>query len=309
MNNQTQPLLCCFAHESLAMAFLMISPLQLHFFTIIITVPVVLLAFPTSNGIEDYHNEWLECSSLVSCGNISNIGYPFWGYQFRPQYCGHSAFELVCRPLGGDRPILHIHGELNDSAPFEILGINTSAMTIVLLDFDPQGSDQCIFPFSSLTEAVAEDLIEYSTSVENITLSYDCKPSMAGALVGVKSYSCLHNGYDYAETIYYWRNDKTKDEVHKFCQSIQVPVLGNDNLKRRNVTLESVLEKGFEVNYTKTYLKNCSPCEKSGGRCGYSTDLRFRCFCKGWNSSSNCLESGKSYHASQTFRIATLHIK
>ena len=186
MNNQTQPLLCCFAHESLAMAFLMISPLQLHFFTIIITVPVVLLAFPTSNGIEDYYKE---CSSLVSCGNISNIGYPFWGDQFRPKYCGHSAFELVCPSRSRDRPVLHIHGEHNDPAPREVLGINNSAMTIVLLDFDGPGFDHCIFPFSNLTEAVAEDLIEYSTSVENITLAYDCKPSMAEALVGVKNYS------------------------------------------------------------------------------------------------------------------------
>uniref|UniRef100_A0A7C9EJ20 non-specific serine/threonine protein kinase n=1 Tax=Opuntia streptacantha TaxID=393608 RepID=A0A7C9EJ20_OPUST len=265
-------------------------PLQLHFFTIIITIFVILPSFRTSNGIED---DYKECSSLVPCGDISNIEYPFWVDQFRPKYCGHSAFELVCPPLSGThRPVLQIHGEHNDSAHFQVLGINNSAMTIVLLDFDPQGFDHCIFPFSNLTEAVAEDLIEYSTSVENITLSYDCKPNMAEALVGVKNYSCLHTRDDYAETIYYWRNDKTKDEVHKFCQSIQVPVLGNDNLKRRNVTLESVLEKGFEVNYTKTYLKNCSPCEKSGGKCGSSMDSGFRCFCKGWDSSSNCLESG-----------------
>ncbi|KAJ8446550.1 hypothetical protein Cgig2_019703 [Carnegiea gigantea] len=184
---------------------------------------------------------WKSTKETIS----GQIGYPFWGDQFRPKYCGHSAFELVCPPLSGrDNPFLRIHG-YNDSARFEVLGINNSSMTIVLQDFSrAEGLDQCIFPSSNLAEAVTEDLIEYSAKVECINLLYDCKPSMVGGLISLKNFTCSTDDYNNGTT-YYWENDKTKDESHKFCQSIQVPV-GKDDLKQGKVTLRSVLEKGFE---------------------------------------------------------------
>ncbi|KAJ8446554.1 hypothetical protein Cgig2_019707 [Carnegiea gigantea] len=271
------------------MGCVLFLPRQLQFSTIIITIFVVFLTFPTSNGIEDYYKE---CSSMASCGKFSKIGYPFWGDQFRPKYCGHSAFELVCPPLSGrDNPFLRIHG-YNDSARFEVLGINNSSMTIVLQDLSrAEGLDHCIFPSSNLTEAVTEDLIEYSAKVECINLLYDCNPSMVGGLIILKNFTCLIDDYN-TGTTYYWENDKTKDELHKFCQSIQVPVVGKDDLRRGNVTLKSVLEKGFEVNYTKMYHDHCFHCEQSGGACGFSLDSGFMCFCKGWDSHFDCRESG-----------------
>ncbi|KAJ8446553.1 hypothetical protein Cgig2_019706 [Carnegiea gigantea] len=52
-----------------------------------------------------------------------------------------------------------------------------------------------------------------------------------------------------------------------------------------------ILEKGFEVNYTKMYHDHCFHCEQSGGACGFSLDSGFMCFCKGWDSHFDCRES------------------
>uniref|UniRef100_A0A7C9ANH5 non-specific serine/threonine protein kinase n=1 Tax=Opuntia streptacantha TaxID=393608 RepID=A0A7C9ANH5_OPUST len=275
------------------MSSALFSPLQLHFSTIIIAVFVIFLSFPTSIGINDWYKE---CSSLKSCGNISNIGYPFWGYPFRPRHCGHPSFELKCPYDSDGHTTLHIHA--NDdpsySSVYQVLGINSSSMTIMLQDFygDP---GQCLIPFSNLT-AGAEDLIEYSTRVEKIGLSYGCDPNGLGALATLKSFTCPH-GDDNSEqaSYYYWENEETKVHLKGLCkESIEVPIIGKDNLARGNITLDGVLQNGFEVNYTKMYLRDCLPCEKSGGHCGCSEDWAFICINESWDFDSDSRKSGFS---------------
>ena len=190
---------------------------------------------------------------------------------------------------------------------FEVLDIDSSTMRIVLQDFEhTQYLAQCIFPSSSLTKpAAAEDLIEYSARVENISLLYDCQPNVAGALARLKDFTCPTD-QGYCGMAYYWKNHKSNDELDKFCQSIETPVLGKDDLKRGSVTLKSVLEKGFELNYSKIYLRDCSACQRSGGACGFSTDVGFLCYCKGWESHSNCWRSGNIFSFNATVRYYLL---
>jgi len=93
---------------------------------------------------------------------------------------------------------------------------------------------------------------------------------------------------------YYGENDETRVNLKWLCEEpIEVPIIGKDNLTRGNITLDRVLEKGFEVNYRELYLRDCFPCEKSGGRCGCSENSVFICFCESWDSDSDCRKSGK----------------
>jgi len=73
--------------------------------TLIIAAFVIVLAFPISSSDED---SYAECSHFASCGKISHIGYPFWGYGRL------EAFILWISDIpnqSGDYPIMILGGD------------------------------------------------------------------------------------------------------------------------------------------------------------------------------------------------------
>ncbi|KAK6266566.1 hypothetical protein QUC31_017403 [Theobroma cacao] len=48
---------------------------------------------PTTLCVDDLR--YSNCSTIIRCGSLANIGYPFWGMN-RASYCGQPGFELKC---------------------------------------------------------------------------------------------------------------------------------------------------------------------------------------------------------------------
>lgn len=196
--------------------------------------------------------EWYErCGKYFSCGNVTNVGHPFWG-GIRPEGCGYPELELKC--------------EDNATAEMEIMGlkyqvldINQSAQ-IVRLARDDLVQGICLDQFDSTV--LDSKLFEYADGTQNITVLYGCPPPY-GAMPA--SFTCKINGVN--ETDAYVLEG---DVGPSFCNaSVLVPVLGTLVDQIGNLGLSQIVKKGFKVEYKVDDGGLCSECEESQGRCGF----------------------------------------
>ncbi|PIN24100.1 hypothetical protein CDL12_03155 [Handroanthus impetiginosus] len=85
-----------------------------------LTISLVLLAIPSC--VCQYDQQYEACSqTLLQCGNISEIGYPFWGGT-RNASCGYPGFELNCQ---NDIFRLNI-----SSTVYRVLDVNNATQTL-----------------------------------------------------------------------------------------------------------------------------------------------------------------------------------
>ncbi|XP_074274891.1 LEAF RUST 10 DISEASE-RESISTANCE LOCUS RECEPTOR-LIKE PROTEIN KINASE-like 1.2 [Silene latifolia] len=221
-----------------------------------------------------------------SCGNITNVGYPFWGGN-RPQFCGHRNIGLNCRQTGPTvGPFIYDMGNTNgaESLSTRVVSINTFSHTMSLVQK----------PFSNETDISCQNLIRNETiftlshpfkltpTVVNISLFFGCDSSVSNYSGSLKVLTC--NGVNSTSNSAYYV-DKPEDvaNISKLCSTRRVfPVLKSelDDLNKGNVNLTRVLNKGFEVEY-KADFDACSVCQNSGGQCGSSDDNKtiFTCYC------------------------------
>ncbi|XP_060672430.1 LEAF RUST 10 DISEASE-RESISTANCE LOCUS RECEPTOR-LIKE PROTEIN KINASE-like 2.7 [Ziziphus jujuba] len=104
-------------------------------------------------------------SNRFICGNITNVGYPFWG-DCRPEVCGY--------------PHLHLNCESNKVTTIEIknvkypvLELNLSAQ-ILKIARDDFLSVLCVSEESSQDPIFDSTLFEYAQGYGNLTVLYDC---------------------------------------------------------------------------------------------------------------------------------------
>ncbi|XP_062158442.1 LEAF RUST 10 DISEASE-RESISTANCE LOCUS RECEPTOR-LIKE PROTEIN KINASE-like 2.8 [Alnus glutinosa] len=107
------------------------------------------------------------CNRPYNCGSLINIPYPFWG-DSRPEYCGQHGYNLNCR--NNEYPVLRF-----EALEFRVLNINTSTRTFTIAR-----SDICEGPCALLPEfhntTLNSALFDYASTVQDITLLYDCPP-------------------------------------------------------------------------------------------------------------------------------------
>ncbi|KAL2936671.1 LEAF RUST 10 DISEASE-RESISTANCE LOCUS RECEPTOR-LIKE PROTEIN KINASE-like 1.2 [Bienertia sinuspersici] len=250
----------------------MITLIIFSFHSFTLTIFIILLTLSTSNG--DDHHKYNDCSSsLMSCGSLRNVGYPFWGVG-RPQYCGHPALQLQCNLLDGEKyPVLKI-GDDDEQVQYHVLGITTTPnMTIKLHE------TSCLF--HGFRKKFDEIFFQFTEKVVNVTLFYDCnEPHMEGVL------NCTVPCWNKQTTAYYCLNKaplnkQLEETLYDVCKQLQIPVLKKelDHLQPQynpvNKTLLEVLDEGFEVEYLNSSA--CSECQNSGGMCG-SNHTGFACF-------------------------------
>ncbi|XP_074274890.1 LEAF RUST 10 DISEASE-RESISTANCE LOCUS RECEPTOR-LIKE PROTEIN KINASE-like 2.1 [Silene latifolia] len=223
-------------------------------------------------------------NNLFSCGNVHNLGYPFWGGN-RPQFCGHPNFGLSCQnvPVG---PFIYGMGKTNgaESLNVRVVSINTSLHTMSLVE-KPFSQDNNISCEKLIKNETVFNLLKpfkFSPIVANISLFLSCRGSVANYSASLKSLTC--NGANRtADSAYYVDKPEDVGNISKLCSTRRVfPVLKSelDELNRGNESLTGVLNNGFEVEYTVDF-DTCSACLNSGGVCGSSDDneMRFSCYC------------------------------
>uniref|UniRef100_A0A2N9EP05 Wall-associated receptor kinase galacturonan-binding domain-containing protein n=1 Tax=Fagus sylvatica TaxID=28930 RepID=A0A2N9EP05_FAGSY len=100
---------------------------------------------------------------MFSCGNINNIGFPFWG-GIRPDGCGHRGLELNCDK--NNVTIIKIR-----DVTYSVLNVNlnTQMLTITREDYL---SGFCSPNFVNTT--LDPTLFDFSLGYQNLTLAYGC---------------------------------------------------------------------------------------------------------------------------------------
>ncbi|GLT65417.1 hypothetical protein SLA2020_378540 [Shorea laevis] len=131
-------------------------PLHLRrsFFFFIIIITFVLIHAPkfASSVDERYAN----CNRTIACGNIDNIGYPFWD-SGRPDYCGLPDFQLNCRDSILEFTIM--------SATYHVLGINNESQFLNVARADYLEN---LCPAFLINTTLNPDLFEFTSDTQFI---------------------------------------------------------------------------------------------------------------------------------------------
>ncbi|GKV16765.1 hypothetical protein SLEP1_g27357 [Rubroshorea leprosula] len=262
------------------------NPLHLpgsFFFFIIITFVLIHAPKFASSVDEGYVN----CNRAFACGNIENIGYPFWG-SGRPDYCGFPGFELNCSDSMPEITIM--------SATYHVLGINneTRVLTVARTDYLDN-----LCPTFLINTTRNPDLFEFTSDTQVINLYYHCPPPPTPIpneeTEFFSNFTCNINtttlsGY------FLTRNLSELADLASIATEISASLRSCDDLvvlaanqseiqsveTSQNLRWENLIEalaKGFGLQWNANNSL-CGRCRSSGGQCGYNTvSNKFSCYC------------------------------
>ncbi|KAM7266956.1 hypothetical protein ACFE04_009122 [Oxalis oulophora] len=207
------------------------------------------------------------CQSLYyNCGNISNVGYPFWGSS-RPEYCGNLGFELMCEE--NQYSVIKILG-----SEFRVLEINQTDYTMRIARMDLWKSP-CLHNGYGNTTMDDRFFNFVDRANQNLTFFYNC--SGFSQNLTSNTFNCSANGQISQN---YYLNDSVLEYYLDwfddcYTNSIRVPILKiSTNLLIGSLSPQGALNKGFDVEFSKIG-KACHDCEHIGYICIY--DGMFRC--------------------------------
>nr|XP_033512188.1 LEAF RUST 10 DISEASE-RESISTANCE LOCUS RECEPTOR-LIKE PROTEIN KINASE-like 1.2 isoform X1 [Nicotiana tomentosiformis] len=243
----------------------------------IITFIFFLITSSLSYGQEN--KQHTICNSTYSCGNIRNIGFPFWGGD-RPQECGFPQFELECE--ANHNPVMKI-----DNHDFRVLDINGEKQTMRIARNDLE-EDICPDRFGNTT--LNDALFRYVPDLQPFVLFYDCPFDIPSEWKKF-SFSCNINGnsslgfYPDESFSSFWGPRYPRCE-HKVM--VLVVMKAFEQFKNEGSTkILELLKQGFDVVYNKS--TECIVCEKSGGLCWSETNLTEpTCLCRDQTYSYHC---------------------
>ncbi|XVF20754.1 hypothetical protein REPUB_Repub12eG0030400 [Reevesia pubescens] len=232
------------------------------------------------------------CSARFRCGNIQNIGYPFWGLD-RPESCGYPGFRLDCNE---NTPEITIN-----SVTYRVININSGSQILEVARID---YSQNICPTNLINSTFNTNIFE-SRGNQDIRLYYGCWPLTDLDLTpfpGISNqFECTINttiviGYYLTRNI----NNTSFGSLATILStslgscnnSVIIPVLNSEveslENNRNSDTLEEALRVGLELQW---YANDtfCNPCLNSRGQCGHNlTSGEFICYCSGGFYPAEC---------------------
>ncbi|WCJ25336.1 Protein kinase superfamily protein [Euphorbia peplus] len=260
---------------------------------IFVIITVIFLHPPTLVQANDFRYE--NCSTPFRCGNITDIGYPFWRSN-RPDYCGHPGFHLNC---SGEQALITI-----TKLTYQILNINAESSSLTVARTDYIGT---VCPTLLYNTTLDFSLFTYSSDIENITMFYGC-PTIPSQFIttGIYQFNCAGlngtniGGYFLTRNLSNGNLGSVLNPYLRSCTNnrVMVPVyeeaipLLESNSRQEN--LVAALNQGFGVQWIANNSL-CSTCRLSGGRCGYNTStMSFTCYCSDQPYSFSCSSSPSS---------------
>ncbi|KAF7811288.1 LEAF RUST 10 DISEASE-RESISTANCE LOCUS RECEPTOR-LIKE PROTEIN KINASE-like 2.1 [Senna tora] len=135
-------------------------PLDPSSMFIILVIFFISINIPTSLGVEDDRFE--NCVNAFSCGNISNLKYPFWG-ENRAEYCGLPDFHLECEA--------NIPKIIIQSIKYRVLDLNSNSQSLTLVRDDYLNT---LCPSEYKNNSFDPNTFKYGDGVIDVTLLYDC---------------------------------------------------------------------------------------------------------------------------------------
>ncbi|XP_015573246.2 LEAF RUST 10 DISEASE-RESISTANCE LOCUS RECEPTOR-LIKE PROTEIN KINASE-like 1.3 isoform X1 [Ricinus communis] len=257
----------------------------------------IILFRPPTFACAQIDSQYLNCSQKFECGNITDIGYPFWGSN-RPQYCGHPEFELNCT---GQTAVITI-----EELTYQVLEINSEEKTLKVARTDYIDN---ICPSNPVSTTLNFNYFSYTSDIQNITLYYGCPQSnpMPTLQDFTNQFSCNDsNGFFVTRNL----SNLTAALMTYFrtCD-VEVIVPANQSaaqsLENRpnQENLVIALEQGFGLEWREN--STCETCNISGGQCGSnSTDPSlFACYCTNGPDPFSCGRSQSSGSKSKSVSL------
>jgi len=253
------------------------------------SVFLMLIIFPSliqlHKPIQAEDEKYQECKDSFKCGNLNNLGYPFYDEENHPEYCGYPGFKLDC---SNDMPEMSMSYNDNDDTSgmsmsttqkFYLLHYNNASHTISVAREDYWES-YC--PKYQMNTSINFTLFTYTSNDKNVTIYYQCS---YGAMVSPFQFHCPADGM-YG---YFALNAPDMTWAGGCQRSIFVPVYQTAAATLTgNTSLHAALQSGFELEWSAEN-DQCDECSRSGGACGYDPNLkRFTCYCTDGPHDSNC---------------------
>ncbi|KAI4352201.1 hypothetical protein L6164_006475 [Bauhinia variegata] len=210
------------------------------------------------------------CNKTASCGNISNIKYPFWGLG-RENYCSQSAIlEVTCE---SDIPKLNI-----SSVKYRILDWDQKNLRVARDDF---WETFCPSDYKNSTFDVP--MFKYIDGLQNLTLFYQCTNDF------VRNYMLPLQSCPGTTTQFSYSAVTLNFSAFGYCNYVTViPINGSQVQAVMSGQIQSAIRSGFGLEWV---LENeeCNRCSNSGGECG-NYNGGFGCFCRDGLHLSSCSE-------------------
>jgi hypothetical protein len=231
-------------------------------FLVSVEVPVCLCSY-------DWYTS---CSNRFDCGNITDLGYPFWG-DGRPDGCGNPDANLICATNITSIQMMNLK--------YRVLSADVGAKTLRIVREDfLDGICSPVWVDTTLDS----ELFEYGPGYVNITLLYGC-PSLPNYPAPISS--CPVDGTD-DKGVYYMKDGAQGQDPGVCAKSVVVPVLTTSinyqdmlNLSR----IEGAIKGGFDVKWKEDPA--CIACTVSKGVCGYDQNEKHAiCYCPNQSSGS-----------------------
>ncbi|KAG0461296.1 hypothetical protein HPP92_021593 [Vanilla planifolia] len=221
------------------------------------------------------------CHPPTSCGNLSNIYYPFWVYTHNlpSSFCGYQSFAIHCHNNISYIPLSDADSHL------AVVSINYSHRIISL--FDPisnSASASCPrpSPASSTNAFPFAPLLTFFLNCSSTPFAHS--PASGGPIPCLKSGTKISYMFmgEYDSSLY-WPCEQT---ITNPASRAMVDYMAT---KERQL---GVMREGFELQWPEMGSGECGDCERSGGQCGYqqiganaSRGVLFGCYCgavDGW---------------------------
>jgi len=162
------------------------------------------------------------CNRPYNCGSL-NITYPFWE-DSRPEYCGQHGYNLSCR--NNEYPVLRF-----EALEFRVLNINPSTQTVTIARLDLWDGPCAPPPVLFQTTTLNYTLFDYASTVQNITLFYDCPPQN-NMLAAPNRFNCSQFGVSDGKINIYLRRRRTPlghPVSSNTCRGMQPQYQGSDS--------------------------------------------------------------------------------
>ncbi|KAL0326973.1 UNVERIFIED_CONTAM: LEAF RUST 10 DISEASE-RESISTANCE LOCUS RECEPTOR-LIKE PROTEIN KINASE-like 1.2 [Sesamum angustifolium] len=233
---------------------------------------VVIFSSRTSGAYYPY-----EACVPRNCGLGPNIHFPFYIPGLQESFCGYPGFELNCSQQGF--PVLQLPGS---EYVVQDISYQTRSLRVYNAAVLSSNGTGCLPGIRNTTLPTAR--FGFYGNVTQLHLFSNCTNSTSEDLWRHRV-GCDGKGRDGWDLGIYDKDENSTNIASKNCKrNVVAPVEDDGNIGPGNV--DEVLRRGFVLNWTAS---DCSPCEISGGRCGFSAiTYHFRCFCPEGPHSRSC---------------------
>eukprot|EP00257_Ricinus_communis_P015359 XP_015573248.1 LEAF RUST 10 DISEASE-RESISTANCE LOCUS RECEPTOR-LIKE PROTEIN KINASE-like 1.4 isoform X4 [Ricinus communis] len=248
----------------------MLPPTSTTTFSLSITIITFLFFgdFTTSFASDD---TLPYCNQTYSCGNLTNIYYPFSGGP-RPAYCGLPGSQLTC--LDNSTTLITIN-----SLNYHVLEINQASQTMILSRADLNNTT-CTNQLINTT--FNNTLFSFDSNNNDIlSLFYGCNDSVM-SYKPPNLFTCEVYG---KKDAYYLFGPVPNDpllNIFNCSVTLRLPILKTlvPLLESNRSLLGDILREGFNVSYRNPFADDCDKCNYSGGYCGFELSSgRPLCIC------------------------------